>query len=131
MEKAGVIAIRDMYKAKKLPMRIVCDNMEIFYDNIKDQNSSIDIIWDDANEIFYAYRANLQPTLQKRYPVELTATTYENIQFIMVYLDPESAFDYIKTKVKNAEQKEVAKQIISNGVYQDRSIDYIREHPKA
>lgn len=95
MEKQAVIYLRDRYKEKGLPIEIICDNMIRYFDNTNNRNS-IKLMWDDEREILTEFRMNGENTNQKIHPIRLSSVQYSEIQYIDVFLDPETAVEYLK-----------------------------------
>lgn len=84
MTKEQVIKIREMYKAADI------NNLEVFCDNGKVMYSGIEgcvLIWDDVNEIVSCVRKNTDQ-YQGFKDVHITSTTYEFIQYLIVYSRP-------------------------------------------
>ena len=77
MTKQDVLMIRDVYRNKKIPYTIICDNSMTFNDGI---DGSV-ILWCDDKEVFVCVRSNPEGS-QAVKPIEITCTEYEHIQFI-------------------------------------------------
>lgn len=103
-----------MYSSKKIPIKVIFDNMEISYSNMGNKsNVAIDMIWDDENEIVYSYRVNNERHISSaQYPIELMASTYEMIQFIAQYLPATEALDFLDNNADET-NKEHGKYILS------------------
>lgn len=83
MEKSEVIAFRKKMRIDDaVVLKVILDNMQEFNE---DQNY---MMWDDTDGILYAIRLNsdYHRNSIKDFPVEVIATSYENIQFISVDL---------------------------------------------
>lgn len=66
-----------------------------YFDNTNNRDS-INLIWDDEREILTQFRMNGEYTNQKIQPIILSSTSYAMIQYIDIFLDPESAVEYLK-----------------------------------
>lgn len=123
MEKQAVIYLRDKYKAQKLPLEIICDNMIRFYDNIDDK-SHVNLIWDDDNEILSEIRLVGDQYNLAIGPVMVASVQYSEIQFINQYLDKKSAIEYLQEHKDQIGEDEYNKGI----KLMARAIDEIRDY---
>ena len=76
MLKDDVIKFRDQACKGANNLIVTCDNMFVY------SNTSDFLIWDDDNECLYAIRANTDHYNQDQFPMEISCTSYENIQYI-------------------------------------------------
>lgn len=77
MTKEDVIKIRDVYRNKKIPYTVICDNNMSFNDGI---DGSV-ILWSDDLCVFTCVRSNPEGT-QAIKPIEITCSEFEHIQYI-------------------------------------------------
>ena len=94
--------IRDSEDFSQNPIKLICDNMILVWDNVPDNPG---LIWDDANEcVKWLYPNTGNSTsggLQDPYPFKLMIIPYDMIQYIDVFLSPTDAHKYIQAN-KNA-----------------------------
>lgn len=74
---------------KDSPIRVICDNMEIYIDNSKSYKLKggipfPNLVWRDDLECFYSFRPNTELE-QNQYPFEITCVPYEVIQYMEAY----------------------------------------------
>ena len=101
MTKTAIIKAREIFGKERI--RVVCDNMIIGYGNIP---NGVDPIWDDDNEQLFLVKADTGNDMGDICPLEVTFTTYENIQYIEGHLSKEAAMDFAaKYKDKIGEEQ--------------------------
>ena len=88
MDKISVVKLRtqfeqikDKYQQYPVAIKIFCDNA-ILADGKFDS-----IQWDDTNSIVYIIKQNPEKGVYSKAPIEVIATTYENIQYIVINCD--------------------------------------------
>lgn len=101
MEKNQVVSFRDYCKKNNLSLEIVGDNV-LIYDTAAE---ATDLIWDDANEVFYCLRAtrarnyDLPCTENKNGVIQMT--NYDMIQYMsapVTYMEMLKFIEYAKSK---------------------------------
>lgn len=89
--------IRDSKDFSNNPIKLICDNMIIVWDNVPDNPG---LIWDDANECVIWLYPNSGNTdagqVSDSYPFRLMYIPYEMIQYIDVLMSPTDAHKFIQ-----------------------------------
>ena len=79
------------------PIKLICDNMILVWDNIPNNPG---IIWDDDNECvkwLYPNSGNTESgELQDHYPFRVMIIPYEMIQYVDILLSPTDTHKFIK-----------------------------------
>lgn len=93
MENSVVTAYRDKLRAvdPKIALRIVCDNMMVF-----DESKNAFVKWNDSDGYFTAAMLNRDSLDRPGAPIEVTMSAYENIQYMAVRADKDSAPGILK-----------------------------------
>lgn len=94
---------------KDFAILVISDNEHRFYHRTQ---SSPDIIWDWANEVFYAFEANEEMTDQNKHPMQVTMVALEEIQFITAFVDAKKSIEFINDNYTDDDQKEKAKLVL-------------------
>ena len=79
MDKASIIKARELFGNERA--RIIGDNVIIGYNNMPGE-MAVNPVWDDDNEILLMFKADTGEDMGNVCPLEVTFTTYENIQYI-------------------------------------------------
>lgn len=90
MDKATIKKMRDYADEHDIPMVIYGDNEHLFYHNTKDHYP---LIWDDDNNMVFAFQHNNDPYVQQEYPLDIVCIEYEFIQYIKLIANREVALD--------------------------------------
>lgn len=105
-------------QSRGFPIRVVCDNMLIFDDNIDAyaHHNNIkfpNLIWDDDDEYFIAIRPSTKPE-HSQLPIEISVVPYEMIQYIQFYQDAKtfnSIVDSLMIRYVSEEQQEIIRSL--------------------
>lgn len=104
---------------KGSPIRVVCDNMLIFYDNNDkfphDDGAYLypNLIWNHSKEFFICVRPTPSTiTCSKTLPVEFSIVPYEMIQYIQAYESNTNAISAVNKRSEFASLSREAKQVI-------------------
>lgn len=97
MTKDLIKIIRDQSEFKNNPMKLICDNMILVWDNVPENPG---LIWDDNNEVviwLYPNSGNTQSgQVADSYPFRIMYIPYEMIQYIDVLMSPTDAHGFIQ-----------------------------------
>lgn len=88
---------------------IITDNEHRYYHRA---NGNPSVIWDWNNNVFYALESNEEATDQSGHPMQLTVVSFDEIQFLTVYIDTKEALSFINTKYTDEKEKENAKEVL-------------------
>lgn len=93
MENSVVTAYRDKLRAvdPKIALRLVCDNMMII-----DEAQNAFVKWNDTDGYLTAAMLNRDAMNRPQAPIEVMMTGYENIQYMTVRADKDSAPEILK-----------------------------------
>lgn len=113
MTKEQIIKFRDQFGKGVNPMKVICDNEHIYYDNLE---SFFPIIWDDDNETLM----QIQPNNHDQYsapnlPYRISVSQYEHIQFIEVYVDMKEATKSLDNLLLSDEDRSQCMNLFRSG----------------
>ena len=88
MESATVIKYRDLLRGidKDIAFRLTCDNMMVI-----DEGKNAFVKWNDKDSYLTAAMLNRDSMSRPGEPIEVMMSTYENIQYMTVRADKDSA----------------------------------------
>lgn len=90
-------------------IRVVTDNEHIYYHRAYGMP---DIVWDWDNNRFLAMDINLDATDQNGNPIEITAVSLDEIQFITAFVNVQQAMNFINQYYKDDKAKEKAQKFL-------------------
>lgn len=131
MEASLVKTIRESEDFSHNPIKLICDNMILVWDNVKGNPG---IIWDDEKECCYWLYENSgnygSGDVQDAYPFVIKVIPYEMIQYIDIILPPTDAYNYIeKYKDKMVGSEEDLKRLYSTAIGKRSYTGTISEYP--
>lgn len=89
--------IRESEDFSQNPIKLICDNMILVWDNVPGNPG---VIWDDANECCYWLYENSgnygSGDVQDAYPFVVKVIPYEMIQYIDILMTPKDGYEYIQ-----------------------------------
>ena len=106
----NVAKIREALRCgRDIPLYVYCDNAWTFWE----KNDFV--VWDDTNEIVIVYRPNDDPQSMAKLPLNVTVTSYEQIQKMEIRITSEALPEVVEGMSKLSTHTEDQKKAILNG----------------
>lgn len=95
---------------KDYVIKVTCDNEHVFYHNASGKPP---IIWDWESETFKAMHCNQEFFDQHKNPLQITAVSLQEIQFLEAYITVEEALKFISENITDEEKIKETKEMVN------------------